>query len=162
MQEAKVREVIGQSLPKILSMAAKGLYPMTFQAQAFTPKESRVNAPIASSQLAYTGNWQILSFLHMDPGHIVKLGTMAFPKKSRSDIPKLVLSANGELLNAASARLGLLLGKLDQGAEVAMTPPLAANFTGANSVDVSPREAFFFRLSHGDIALTFVSSIQMV
>lgn len=160
MIETKLRESIGASLPKILIAAAKGVYPLAFRTETFSPNQFRVELPIVSSQLAYTGNWQILSFVLMDPGHIVKLGAMAFPKVPRSDSPKKIISANGEILNTAVAKLGYLLGKLENTPDVAITPPLAMNFSGEGSVDIACRDSLFFKLAFEDVFMTFTATIQ--
>lgn len=161
MQENQLREVVGNSLPKIITAAAKGIYPLEFQPRALSPIAFKVDLPIAATQLAYTANWQALSFLLMDSAHILKLGLRAFPKKQRQDLPRIVMSANCEILNSASAKLGFLLGKLDSTSEVSLTPPLPGNFTGENARDIACRDSIFLTLGFEDSSLTFITTLQM-
>jgi hypothetical protein len=161
MADPNLRELAGTSLPGILSGAAKGVFPLSCKADGFAPEEYRLDAPIASSQLAYTANSQVLSFIIMDPAQIVKLGARAFPSISRSEAPKMVISAAGEILNSATAKLAALIGKLENTIHVFITPPLTMKFAGENALDIECKDAVFLKLEFEESFLTFISSIQM-
>jgi hypothetical protein len=162
MQESQLREAISKNLPNILFTGLKGIYPLNFRCETFAAKDFRLETPIASSQLAYTENWQILSFILIDPAQMLKLGVRAFPKLSRSDAPKMVVSANGEVLNSASSKLGFILGKMDSARKVSLTPPAAMNFSGENALDIACSDSVFLKLVCEEIDILFISSIQKI
>lgn len=162
MQEVQLREIICKGLPKIASAAATGVYPMGFLSQVMPGRDCMLNAQVVGSQLIYTKNIHVLSFLSMDSEQIIKLGQRAFPKYGRIDSPKMVISANGETLNTIMAKLGYLIGKLDQNTDVTITPPIVINCSGSNRIPINASDSIFLKLASIDISMQFITSVHMV
>lgn len=162
IQEVKFRDLLTKGLPKLAQAALAGVYPMAFNPVIEPAREFRVDSQIVCSQLAYTKNLQVLTFLIIEPGQIMKLGKRAFPKCNRAEASKMVISANGEALNTVMAKLGYLLGKLDEDAPVTIAPPMVINCSSENGIRIQESAAFILGLSGHDSSMVLVASIQQV
>lgn len=162
MNESQLRDLLGKGLPKIASASVNAMYPVGFKAEEERPRDYTVDAQVVSSQLLYTRNLQILSFLIMDASQIFKLGHRVFPKYSRAEIPKMVVSANGEALNTIMGKVAYLVSKVEQDAEVTTAPPILLNCTGPNRVVVHGADGLFLKLASLDLTILVIASIQHV
>lgn len=162
MQESQLRELIGKGLPKILTAAITGVYPIGFVPQGVPSRDYLLDSQVVGNQLFYSKSIQVCSYITMDPGQILRLGHRAFPKYSRLDIPKMVISANGEALNTIMAKIGYLIGKLDGDGVVSTTPPMVINCSGRDSLVIPGGDSIFVNLVNIDISILFIASIQMV
>lgn len=162
MKEAQLRELLGKGLPKIASSSINAMYPLGFKAVEVPARDYAVDAQVVESQLVYTRNFQVSSFLIMEANNLFRLGLRAFPKYSRLEIPKMVVSANGEALNTMVGKLAYLVGKIDEGAEVATTPPIVINCAGPNRVELCGADCVFLKLAAGDLSMLVISAVQQV
>jgi hypothetical protein len=162
MQESQLRDLLGKGLPKIAVAALAGVYPMGFVAQPAPSRDYLLTDLVVGSQLLYTSNIQVTSFLTMDPSQLIRLGTRAFPKKSRGELPKVVIAANNEAHNTIMAKLAYLIGRIDGDREVVITPPLIVNCSGEGGLRIQGADALFLNLVCLDISLYLMMSIQMV
>jgi hypothetical protein len=162
MNESQIRELLGKGLPKIAAASINAVYPVGFKAEEERPRDYVVDAQLVGSQLLYTRNFQVLSFLVMESSQIFKLGQRVFPKYGRTEIPKMVVSANGEALNTIMGKLAYLVGKVDQDAEVTTTPPIMLNCAGPNRVSVYGADTLFLKLSALDLAMLIIASVQKI
>jgi hypothetical protein len=162
MNEGQLRELLGKGLPKIATASLNAVYPIGFQAVEEPARDFKVEAQAVGSQLIYTRHFQVCSFLIMEAGQIFALGQRAFPKYSRMECPKMVVSANGEALNTIMGKLAYLVGKVDADAEVVIAPPIVLNCTGPNRVAVSGTDSLFLKLVARDLAMLIVASVQRI
>ena len=162
MHETQLREILLKGLPKIASAAASGIYPMGFQPQLVPCRDSVLDSQVVASQLIYTKNIHVVAFLTMDSEQIIKLGQQVFSKSSRLDSSKTVISANGEILNTIMAKLGYLIGKIDNDTDMTITPPIVINCSGDNRISIHGSGSIFLNLASGDFSMRVISSIQMV
>lgn len=162
MKEAQLRELLGKGLPKIAASSINAMYPLGFKAVEEPSRDYAVDAQVVGSQLAYSRNFQVYSFLVMEASHIFKLGLRAFPKHSRLEIPKMVVSANGEALNTIVGKLAYLVGKVDEVDEVNTTPPIVINCTGPNRVEVRGADSLFLKLATADLSMLIIAAVQQV
>lgn len=162
VQEEKFRDLLARGLPKIASAAVAGIYPDGFSAQMEASRDYLVDSQVVESQLVYTKNLQILSLLIMEPGQIMKLGQRVFPKLGRIEAPKMVVSANEEVLNAVTAKLGYLIGKVEGDKELAISPPVVLNCSGENGIPILGAESFFLSLVGMDVTMRLITSMQTV
>lgn len=162
MKENQLRELVAKGLPKIAVGSINAVYPLGFKATEEPGRDYSIEAQVVGSQLIYTRNFQICSFLIMEAGQIFKLGQRVFPKYERMEIPKMVVSANGEALNTIMGKLAYLLGKVDGDAEVVTAPPIVLNCSGPNRVAVRAADSLFLKLDAADLSMLITASIQQV
>src|SRR6185369_10657258 len=162
MEETQLRELLGKGLPKIAVPCINAMYPIGFKAVLEPARDYAVEAQLVGSQLIYTRNFQVYSFLVMDASQIFKLGLRVFPKSSRLEIPKLVVSANGEALNTIVAKLAYLVGKFDEADEVTTTPPIVINCSGPNRVELHGADCLFLTLGTADLSMLVIAAVQKV
>lgn len=161
MRENQLKDIIGKGLPKIAATAI-AIYPVGFLTQLEASRDHLLDVQIACSQLVYTRKTQILSFLILEPSQIGKLGQRAFPKYGRSDAPKMVLSANCEVLNSIMSKIGYLVGKVDEEADPNVTPPKIINCAGSDSLPIRGEESLFLRFAAADVSMLLILSIQAI
>lgn len=162
MLESQVHDLLGKGLPKIASASFNALYPVGFQAALEPAHDYEVEGQVVASQLIYSRNYQVYSFVVMDVSLILKLGLRAFPKYGRSEIPKLVISANGEALNTITSKLAFLVGKVDEDATVATTPPIVLNCSGPNRISLRGSECHFLKLTATDLSMLVIAVVQQL
>lgn len=162
MQESQLRDLIAKGLPKIAVAAIAGIYPLEFEVQPQPSRDILLQEQLVGHQLIYTQNIQILSFLSMDPGQIITLGHRAFVKSTRAEIPRLVISANGEAQNTIMAKLGFLIGRIDGDVNVIVTPPIVINCSGDDARVIPGGDSVIVNLLCKDIAIRFAVVVQMV
>ncbi len=162
MKETQLRELLGKGLPKIAAASINAMYPLGFQAVSEPARDFAVDAQVVGTQLVYTRNFQVYSFLVMDLNHIFNLGLRSFPKYSRQEIPKMVVSANGEALNTIVGKLAYLVGKVDEVDDVTTTPPMVINCTGPNRVMVRKADCVFLKLATDDLSMLVIAVVQQV
>lgn len=162
MNAGLLRELLGKGLPKIAASSINAIYPMDFQAVQETARDYTVDAQVVGSQLVYSRNYQVHSFLIMQAAQIFMLGQLAFPKYGRAESPKRVVAANGEVLSTIMGKVAYVVGKVDEDAEVTTAPPIVLNCSGANQVSVRGAESFFLKLVARDLSMLMVASVQQV
>lgn len=162
MNESQLRDLLGKGLAKVAAASINAVYPIPFQAVMEPERDEAVEAQAVASQLLYTRHFQVCSFLIMEAGQIFKLGQKAFPKCDRLEVPKIVISANSEMLNTLMGKLANLLGKVDEGAEVIMAPPLVLNCTGPDRLAVRGADSLFLKLTSADLSMLVIVTIQEV
>ena len=160
MKESQIRELVGKGLPKFAEGSINAVYPLGFKAVEEPARDFSIEAQAVGSQLLYTRNFQVCSFLIMDPGVIFKLGQKVFPKYERMEIPKMAVSANSEELNTIMGKLGYLIGKVDGDGEVTTAPPIVLNCTGPDRVAVRGGDSLFLRLDAADLSMRIIASVQ--
>jgi hypothetical protein len=157
-----MHELVGKALPKIAASSINSVYPLGFLALEELARDYVVDAQVVISQIIYTRNYQVYAFLIMEASQIFKLGQRAFPKCSRLESPKMVISANSEVLNTVMSKLAFLVGKADEGADAVAAPPIVLNCSGPNGVNVHGAESLFLRLAAGDLSILAIVSVQHV
>ena len=162
MDEAQIREMLRNNLAKIVTAGTKGLLPFSLCIEPYHLQEYHVSAPFVASQLIYTETVQILSFLIMDSGALVKMGKLLFPAMDRKKSLTMAISANEEVLNSASAKIGFLLGKIAANQKAVITPPMILNHSGENQTFIPCEDSLFLKMSYEDLTLNFVQIIQML
>lgn len=162
VNETQLRELLGKGLPKVAAASVNAVYPLSFQAMEERPRDFAVDTQVVVSQLIYSRDYQIYAFLIMEGSQIYQLGQRAFPKHGRAESPKMVLSANGEVLNTIMGKLAYLIGKVDEGAEIVSAPPIVLNCAGPNQVAVRGAECLFLKLSALDLSMLLIASVQRV
>jgi hypothetical protein len=162
MHEHQLRELLGKALPKLAVSSINSVYPLGFQTVEEPARDCVVDAQVVISQIIYTRNFQVYAFLIMEAAQIFKLGQRAFPKCSRMESPKMVVSANGEALNMVMSKLASVVGKADEGADAVTAPPIILNCSGTNSVNVHGAESLFLSLVAGELSIHMIVSVQSV
>lgn len=162
MQESQLRDIIAKGLPKIAVAAIAGIYPLEFLVQPQPNRDILLQEQFVGHQLIYTHNIQILSYLTMDPEQIITLGQRAFVKSTRAELPRLVISANGEAQNTIMAKLGFLIGRIDGDGKVTVTPPIVLNCSGDDARMIPGGDSVFINLLCNQIAIRFAVVVQMV
>jgi hypothetical protein len=160
--EANVRETIAKGLPRLATTALAAAYPMGFVPRFEPSRNRRVASQVVASQLLYTRNLQLLALLELEPNAILKLAQRAFSGLGRVEAPRMVVSANAEALNTMVSKLGCLLGRMDDESEVAITPPVVLNCSGANSIPLLGSESLFLSLGSVDVSMTLAVSLQAI
>jgi hypothetical protein len=162
MSEKQVREILGKGLAKIAAASFNSVFPVGFQAVPEASRDCPVEGPVVASQLLYSRNYQVHSFLVMEVGQILKLGLKAFPKYGRLEGPRMVISANSEALNMIMAKIAFLVGKADDDDATSTTPPLVLNCTGPNRLAVLGQECIFLKLAALDISMLLIAAVQKI
>lgn len=162
MNEIQLRELIGKVLHKIAAASINSVYPLNFKASEEPASDYSVEAQAVGSQLIYSRNFQVCSFLIIEASQIFILGQRAFPKYGRMDIPKMVVSANGEALNIIMGKLAFLVGKAEGDGEVFTAPPIVLNCAGPNRVAIHGAESLFLRLTAEELSMLIIASVQKV
>jgi hypothetical protein len=162
MTEAQLRDLLGAGMPKIATASVNAVYPLGFQAMMEPPRDYAVESQVVGSQLLYTRNFQVCSFLIMEAGHIFKLGLRVFPKFGRMDATKRVVSTNSEVLNTVISKLGHLLRTSAGEEDVVTAPPIVLNCSGASRILVQGSESRFLKLANADLSFLIIASIQQV
>jgi hypothetical protein len=163
MKESLLRDLLGSNLVKLVNSGLQGVYPFAFASRPFKPAGSfSVESPVVLSQLAISPKAQVLVFLIMETDSMLRASMQLFPKESRDDALKLIVSANAEVLNFVTSRVSWLMAKLEgiSGAEV--SPPRIDNYSGGQSWRVRGEEGLFQEFWTQEQALSFrlVTSVQ--
>lgn len=162
MQEIQIRDILEKGLPKISIGVLSCIYPMKFLCHPIPSHDKVLNTQVVATQLVYTKSIQVLAYLDMATAQIMSLGQTAFPKYSRLESPKKVISANSEALNSIMAKVSYLISKLDIDTGPVLTPPFVINCSGKNIRSVEGKDSLFFNLSSEDITMLLIVSVQMV
>src|SRR5690606_35064962 len=101
-------------------------------------------------------------FFVMDPRSFVKAGEMLFPKMPRNESLKLVVSANAEILNWTSSKIGFVLVKMEGKGDVTITPPRIMNFSGEGRLPILCEDTLFWAFQSQDLAFDFIITVQKV
>jgi|SRR5690606_1733766 len=162
MKHEALKTLIDNNLVKIVSAGMRGVYPGAFKSAPAFHREYSLTCPIVTHQLVCSGTMQILSFFVMDPRSFVKAGVMLFPKMPRNENLKLVVSANAEILNWTSSKIGFVLGKMEGKNDVSITPPLVMNFSGEGRLPIPCEDTLFWTFRFQDLAFDFIITVQKV
>jgi hypothetical protein len=162
MNEQQLRGLLAKGLPRIASESVNAVYRFGFEPTEEPPCDCTLEAQAVGSQLLYTRNFQVCAFVAMDPGHLIRLGLLAFPKYGRMESLRMVVSANGEALNTIMGKLAYVVAKVDEDSEVVTAPPIVLNCAGAGGVPVAGPESLFLRLSAQDVCLRIIASVQRI
>jgi hypothetical protein len=165
MQESVLRDLIGNSLPKLVLVGVQGVHPDAYTARPIRPQGTyQIQSPVALTQLALSPASQVLSFLVMETDSMMRLGKRMLPGKPRDEALKLVISANAEILNFVSSRLSWLLSKLENVSNTEISPPKVGNFTGTQAYRIRAEEGVFleFECASQQLSFRFASWIQTV
>jgi hypothetical protein len=162
MNGSLLLDLLGKGLPNIAVSCIKGVYGIGFQAVEETAGDFFIESQAVCTQLVYSRNYQVCSFLIVEANQIFKLGQRAFPNYDRLEIPKIVVGANGEALNTIMGKVAFMVGKVDEGAEVTTTPPIVLNCSGPNRIPVLGSESYLLRLGIGDVSMLMVACVHRV
>lgn len=162
MLEFQLQDLIRKSLAKLVPAGTAGLFPFPFASSMIECEEFRISSPIVGSQLVYTEKAQLLSYIILDPGTLVKLGKLIFPKMDRKESLSMVVSAAEEILNTASSKLGFLLGKLEGAQNPSITAPMVLDLSGDKSISIPGKDSFFLRMTYQDMAIEYSVTAQTV
>jgi hypothetical protein len=162
VNENQLCDSLGKALQKIAVPSISSVYPLSFQPVEEPARDYVVDGQVVVSQIVYTRNFQVYAFLIMEASQIFKLGQRAFPTCSRMESPKMVVSANGEVLNTVMSKLASLVGKADEGADAIAAPPIVLNCSGKDSINVHGAESIFLRFAAGELSILIIVSVQRV
>lgn len=162
MREEQLKSIVGENLDKLIAGGIRGVYPFAFAGTPTPKQEYRVDSAVVNNQLVFSQATQILSFMIMDLNVILLAAQKLFPKLPRNESLKLVVSAHNEILNSASSKLGMILGRTEGKNDVIVTPPLIGNHTGDNRLLLKASECLFWNFRADAISFDFIVSIQMV
>lgn len=160
MNETQVRGFLEKGLPKLATSAINALFPLAFEASGRPSTDLTIDAQVTLSQLVYTRNLQVHAYLIMEGAHIFRLGQRVFPTHDRMESPKLIISANGELLNTLMGKTANFIGKAEDTAEVIATPPLVLNCSGENRIKIIGSDSLFLELVSADASILIIVSVQ--
>ena len=162
MVEIQLQDLIRKSLVKLVPAGSVGLFPFSFETRLFDCEDFPIASPIVGSQLVYTEKVQVLSFIVVDVGTLVRLGKLIFPKLDRKESLTMVVSAFEEILNTASAKLGQLIAKIEGTQNAAITPPMVLDFSGENRISLSRKDSTFLKMAYQDMSIDYAVTVQMV
>jgi hypothetical protein len=162
MNDSQLRGLLAKGLPRIASESVNAVYRFGFEPTEEPPRDCALDAQAVGSQLLYTRNFQVCAFVAMDPGHIIRLGLLAFPGYGRMESLRMVVSANGEALNTIMGKLAYVVAKVDEDSEVVTAPPMVLNCAGEGRVRVAGPESLFLRLAAQDVCIRIIASVQRI
>ncbi|MDQ2999713.1 MAG: hypothetical protein M3Y08_00420 [Fibrobacterota bacterium] len=162
MNEEQLKSIVDANLEKIVALGLRGVYPFAFVGSASPRREYSVDSAIVNNQLVFTPTTQILCFLIMDLTNTLLAAQKLFPKMPRNESLKMVVSANNEIINSASSKLGMVLSRAAGNGEVTVTPPLVMNHTGENRLPLNVSDCLFWTFRSECIVFDFIIAIQKI
>jgi hypothetical protein len=162
MNEEQLKSIVDANLEKLVALGLRGVYPFAFTGSASPRQQYDVDSAIVNNQLVFSSTTQILSFLIMDLPSTLLAAQKLFPKMPRNESLKMVVSANNEIINSTSSKLGMVLSRAEGKSDVIVTPPLVMNQTGDNRLSLNVSDCLFWTFRSEGIVFDFAITIQMI
>ncbi len=162
MQAEQLKSLVEGNFEKLIAGGIRGVYPFEFSGIPAPKQQYRIDSPVVNNQLVFSPSTQIISFLIMELPSIMEASQKLFPKKSRNDGLKMIVSAHNEILNSASSKLAMVLARIDGKSDIVVTPPMVSNQAGDNGIPLNVSECLFWTFRFEKIAFDLIVTIQMI